>query len=266
MFYLVEFFKSLSELFIRGILFFIFTCVLSFTLSHRSVISKMIEKVSPEKLVNPYFVVVLDGNTDVQKFQELIQVLPGVLKIDEKESEASKQRVMNLIKELGPDYKIGEDQINFKSVRIILSSSLSQESLEFVRDQVVKMSKDQKITATPIKYPEVTKVLNTHPFYYYLKKIGDWGIVGFFSLLWIASYWLCYDIFRSRAYLLEKFQRRKYVAAKSLAMGLGLVFILFTILSILNGVFKLFDLVILFMILSVFWTFSMQDWKWKNTV
>lgn len=266
MFYLIEFFKSLNEYFFRGLIFFILTCSLSFFLSHRVILSKTINKISPEKLVNPYFVVVSNDDINENNFKRAIQELPGVIAIDDKNNEVSKNRISALINELGSEYQVNSDFLKIKSSRVILNPSLSQDSLEFIREQVVKIGGKEKITATEIKYPEVTKVMNAHPFYTYLKKIGDWGIISMFAVLWITSYWLCYDIFRSRAYIVEKYQRRKYVAAKTLAFGLGLIFLIFSILSILNGTFKLLDLILLFMILSVFWTFSMQEWKWKNAI
>lgn len=156
--------------------------------------------------------------------------------------------------------------MNFKSVRIMLSSSLSNESLNFLRDQVIKMSGKDKINASEVKYPEITGVMNAHPFFQFLAKAGDWGVVGALSFLWMISYWLTYDVFRSRAYIIEKFQRKKLVAAKSIASGLGVVVLFFTAIGIWNGTLRFLDLVVLLMVLSVFWTFSMQDWKWKPTL
>jgi uncharacterized membrane protein len=122
------------------------------------------------------------------------------------------------------------------------------------------------VTASDIKYPEITDVMKKHPFYLFLYKAGDWGVVAILSIFWIISYWLCYGVFRSRSYLLEKYQRKKMVAAKTLAMGLGIVLVSFTALGIWNGTLRVLDLAILFMIFSVFWTFSMQEWRWKPTL
>jgi len=266
MFYLKEFFKSLSESWIRGASFLVLSSLLAFSLSHRSMISEAIKKISPEKLVNPYFIAVLDGTVDIEKFRHHFSKLPGVLVVDDKESERSQSKLSQLVDQLGPDYKLSSEMINLKSLRIILNPQLSRESFDFIKDQVKKMIGEKHVTTTEIKYPEVTKVLNAHPFYHFLTTSGDWGVIGILALFWIINFWLCYDIFRSRGYIVEKFQRRKLVAAKSIASGLGLIFFLFSVLAIWNGTFKTFDLVILFMIFSVFWTFSMQEWKWKPTL
>ena len=217
-------------------------------------------------MVNPYFVAVLDGSVDAEKLKNVIAKLPGVTSINDKESERSKSKLAGLVAQLGSDYTLSSDLMDFKSLRIILSPTLSQESLGFVRDQVVKMGGKTHVTATEVKFPEVTSVMKAHPFYEFLGKSGDWGVVGILALLWVVSFWLSYDVFRSRSYIIEKFQRKKLVAAKSIAAGLGLVMILFTVLGVLNGTQKFFDLVILFMVFSVFWTFSMQEWRWKPTL
>jgi hypothetical protein len=266
MFYLTEFVKSLGESLMRGIIFFFLTCLLAFSLTHRSWVEKVVAKISPEKLVNPYFVAVLDGSVNTDKFKQILAKLPGVLTIDEKENERGVSKVNSLIAELGSEYKLSNSILDFRSVRIILNPTLSTDSFEFIRNQAVKLVGKDHVTATEIKYPEVTQVMKSHPFYLFLNKAGDWGIILIFSILWITSYWLCYDIFRSRAYILEKYQRKKFVAAKSLAMGLGSVFLLFTVLAIWNGTLKFVDLALLFMIFSTFWTFSMQEWKWKPTL
>lgn len=266
MFYLKEFFKSIGESPIRGASFFFFSCLLAMGLTHRPWIAKTIEQVTPEKMVSPYFVAVVDGSVDAAKIKNVLTKLPGVVSIDDKESERSRSKLNTLVGQLGSDYSLDADLMNFKSMRIIMSPSLSMESLDFVRNQVVKMGGKDHVTATEIKYPEITSVMKTHPFYGFLAKAGDWGVVGILALFWIISYWLCYDVFRSRSYIIEKFQRKKLVAAKSIATGLGLVLITFSAFGIWNGTLKFFDSVILLMVFSVFWTFSMQDWRWKPTL
>lgn len=266
MFYLKEFFKGIGESPIRGASFFLFSCVLAMSLTHRPWLAKTIEKVTPEKMVNPYFVAVVDGAVDANRIKDVVSKLPGILAVDDKESERSRSKLSALVGSLGTDYSLDANLMNFKSLRIVMSPQLSMESLDFVRSQVVKMGGAEHVTATEIKYPEVTTVMNAHPFYEFLGKAGDWGVIGFIALCWVISFWLCYDVFRTRAYIIEKFQRKKLVAAKSIATGLGIVFALFTAFGIWNGTLKVFDSVILLMIFSVFWTFSMQDWRWKPTL
>ncbi|MGE3610542.1 MAG: hypothetical protein AB7I27_13210 [Bacteriovoracaceae bacterium] len=263
MFYLNEFFKSLGESLIRGFSFFLFSCLLAFSLTHRPWIAKTIERITPEKMVSPYFVAVMDGSVDAGKIKSIMQKLPGIVAIDDKESVESKNKLQALVGELGSEYSVNSELMNFKSLRIIMSPSLSIESLNFVRGQVVKLGGKDHLTATEIKYPEITAVMKSQPFYAFLSKAGDWGVVFILALLWITSYWLCYDVFRSRSYVIEKFQRKKLVAAKSIATGLAFVVGLFVALGIWNETLKFFDLIILLMIFSVFWTFSMQDWRWK---
>lgn len=266
MFYLTEFFKSLGESFFRGFSFFFFSCLLAFTLTHRPWVASTVEKISPEKIVNPYFVAVMDESVDAAKLKNLVGRLPGVLSIQDKNQEESRGKLGQLVSQLGSDYQVSDDLMNFKTVRISLNPTLSQESLSFVRDQVVKFGGSEHLTATDVKYPEVTSVMKSHPFYNFLGKAGDWGVIGIVALCWVISFWLCYDVFRSRSYIIEKFQRKKFVASKTLAVGLATVIVLFTGMGLLNGTLKFFDFVILFMIFSVFWTFSMQDWRWKPTL
>ena len=266
MFYLKEFFKSIGESPIRGMSFLLFSCLLAMGLTHRSMIAKTIEQVTPEKMVNPYFVAVVDGSVDASRIKGMLAKLPGIVAIDDKESDRSRSKLNTLVKQLGTDYSLSSDLMNFKSLRVVMSPSLSVESLDFVRDQVVKLGGKDHVSATEIKYPEVTSVMKSHPFYGFLAKAGDWGVIAIIALCWIISYWLCYDVFRSRSYIIEKFQRKKLVAAKSIATGLGIVLIAFTALGIWNGTLKFFDSVILFAVFSVFWTFSMQEWRWKPTL
>lgn len=226
----------------------------------------MVETISPEKIVNPYFVAVMDESVDAQKLKHIIGRLPGVLTIQDKDSAESRSKIGQLVGQLGADYQVSSDLMNFKSVRISLNPALSGESLNFVREQVVKFGGQDHLTATELKYPEVTNAMKSHPFYSFLGKAGDWGIVGIMAIFWIISYWLCYDVFRSRSYIIEKFQRRKLVASKTIATGLSVVMISFIGLGLLNGTLKFFDTIILLMVFSVFWTFSMQEWRWKPTL
>lgn len=266
MFYLTEFFKSIGESLIRGFSFFFFSCLLAFSLTHRPWIAQLVETISPEKIVNPYFVAVMDASVDAQKLKSSISSLPGVLSVQDKNSEESRNKIGRLVGQLGADYQVSSDLMNFKLVRISLNPALSHESLNFVREQVVKFAGQDHLTATELKYPEVTSAMKSHPFYSFLGKAGDWGVIAFIAILWIVSYWLCYDVFRSRSYIIEKFQRKKLVASKTIATGLALVVFSFIGLGLLNGTLKFFDTIILLMVFSVFWTFSMQEWRWKPTL
>jgi hypothetical protein len=266
MFYLTEFFKSLGESLFRGFSFLFFSCLLAFSLTHRPWIAEVVEKITPEKIVNPYFVAVMDEGVDELKLKKLTSQLPGVLSITNKTSEESRGKINQLVNQLGADYQVSSELMNFKSVRIALNPSLSQESLDFIREQVVKFGGKEHMTATDVKYPEVTTVMKAHPFYRFIGTAGDWGVVGIVALCWIISFWLCYDVFRSRSYLIEKFQRKKLVASKTIAVGLSVIVVAFCALGLLNGTLKFFDTVLLFMVFSVFWTFSMQEWRWKPTL
>ncbi|HXH32345.1 MAG TPA: hypothetical protein VNJ01_16210 [Bacteriovoracaceae bacterium] len=265
MFYLTEFFKTLGESLLRGFFFLLLSCLLAFSLTHRGWIARTLETIQPDKLVNPYFVAVVDGTVDARKIKSVLDGLPGVVNVSDKAKE-SQAKLKALASQLGEEYSLDEDLMNFKSIRVVLSPSLSAQSLEFIREQVVKIGGREHVDATEIKYPEITTVMKAHPFYTFLAKAGDWGVVGIISLLWIICYWLCYDLFRSRSYIIEKFQRRKLVAAKTIATGLGVVVVLFAALGVWNGTLKFLDSVLLLMVFSVFWTFSMQDWKWKPTL
>ena len=266
MFYLKEFFKSIGESPIRGASFLLFSCLLAMGLTHRPWIARTIQMISPEKMVNPYFVAVIDGSVDSAKIKNVLTRLPGILSVDDTGSARSRTKLNQLVGQLGSDYSLDQNLLNFKSLRIAMSPALSIESLDFVRDQVVKMGGKEHVSATDVKYPEVTSVMKSHPFYSFIAKGGDWGVISILTFLWIVSFWLCYDVFRSRSYIIEKFQRKKFVAAKTISTGLGIVFMSFTAFGIWNGTLKFFDSVILFAVFSVFWTFSMQEWKWKPSI
>ncbi len=266
MFYLKEFFKSLGEAYFRGTSFLLFSCLLAFGLTHRSWIAQTIETVTPEKMVSPYFVAVMDGSVNAESIRNVMKKIPGVMAVTVADESDRKEKIDTLVRDLGPEYSVDSNLMNFHSLRFVMNPSLSRESLEFIREQVVKAGGESHMNATTIRYPEVAGVMNAHPFYRYLGKAGDWGVIGILALLWVVSFWLSYDVFRSRSYLIEKFQRRKLVAAKSIATGLMLIVLLFTAMGIWHETLKFFDLVILFMVFSVFWTFSMQEWRWKPTL
>ena len=265
MFYLTEFVKSLGESLLRGFSFLFFSCIFAFALTHRPWVSDLIEKISPEKMANPYFVTVIDSDVNPEKLKKLVSQLPGVVGIFEKTKTENESKINQLVSQLGSDYQVGSDLLNFKSIKFVLSPSLSEESLSFIRDQVIKMGGTNHVNATEIKYPEVTHLMKSHPFYNLLGEYGDWMVIGIFGLFWIISFWLVYDSFRARSYLIEKFQRRSDVASKTIASGLVAIVLFFTAFGVVNGTVKFFDLVILLMVYSIFWSFSLKSWSWKST-
>jgi hypothetical protein len=262
MFYLKEFFKSLGENPIRGFFFFLFTCLLAFSLTHRPWVAKTVEKITPEKMVNPYFAIVIDGTLSPEAVRLAASKLPGVMGITTMND--SDKKISALVSDLGSDYVLPKELMNFQTLRVILSPSLSKESLNFIRKEITKVGSKEHLSATEVKFPEVAGVMNAHPFYAFLRSAGDWGTIGILALFWIVSFWLSYDVFRSRAYIIEKFQRKSMVAGKAYLSGLLLVSVLFSALGFLNGTLKFFDLVLLAMVFSVFGTFSLQNWRWKS--
>ncbi len=264
MFYLKEFYKSLGDSLFRGFSFFLFSCVLAFALTHRPWIQTIVEKVTPEKMVNPYFSVVIDQTVDKDAFTKKVQSLPGVQFVDDRVNQEAQEKLTKLVAELGSDYQMSVPNELMTAVKVVMNQSVSIESMQFIKTQVERSAGKDHITSGEIKFPEISKSMSSHPVYSFLKKSGAWGVIGLLALAWIISFWLCYDTFRTRSYLIERYQRKKYVAAKSLATGLGSVLLLFVGFGILNGTLKVFDVIILLMVYSVFWTFSMQDWKWRN--
>lgn len=264
MFYLKEFFKSLGDSVFRGFSFFFFSCVLAFALTHRPWVQGIVEKVTPEKMVNPYFSVVIDQSVDKDQFLAKVKGLPGVQFVDDKVNQEAQEKLNKLVAELGTDYQMSAPSEMMTALKVVMNQSISMETMQFIKAQVERTGGKNHVTSGEIKFPEITKSMSSHPVYSFLKKSGAWGIVALLGLAWMISFWLCYDTFRTRSYLIERYQRKKYVAAKSIAAGLGSVLMLFIGLGILNGTLKVFDVIILMMVFSVFWTFSMQDWKWRN--
>src|SRR5688500_12932941 len=121
MFYLTEFFKSLGESFFRGMSFFFFSCLLAMALTHRPWIARTLDKITPEKMTNPYFVAVLDGSVNPQKVKTLVGKLPGVLSIDDKDSSQGKNKLEALVSDLGSDYSLSSELMDFNSLRVVLN-------------------------------------------------------------------------------------------------------------------------------------------------
>ncbi|MFY7991829.1 MAG: hypothetical protein ACOVP4_00935 [Bacteriovoracaceae bacterium] len=264
MFYLKEFFKSIGDSVFRGFSFFFFSCLLAFALTHRPWVQNIVEQVTPEKMVSPYFSVVIDQSVDKDAFLAKVKRLPGVQLVDDRVNEAAQEKLNKLVAELGADYQMSAPTEMMTALKIVMTGSISMESMQFIKAQVERSVGKEHLTSGEIKFPEITKSMSGHPVYSFLKSSGAWGVIGLLTLGWIISFWLCYDTFRTRSYLIERYQRKKFVAAKSIASGLGVVLLGFMGLGILNGTLKVFDIIILLMVFSVFWTFSMQDWKWRN--
>jgi len=264
MFYLKEFFKSIGDSVFRGFSFILFSSLLAFSLTHRPWVQTIVEKITPEKMVNPYFSIVIDETVNKDVFFAKVKGLPGVQFIDDQVNQEAQEKLSRLVAELGTDYQMRSPADSMTAAKVIMNQSISPETMQFIKAEVEKTGGNGHITSSEIKFPEITKSMSTHPFFSFLKKSGDWGVILILALAWMISFWLCYETFRTRSYLIERYQRKKFVAAKSMATGLSIFVLLFSGLGILNGTLKVFDVIILLMIFSVFWTFSMQDWKWRN--
>ncbi len=215
-------------------------------------------------MVNPYFSIVIDQTVDKEAFLAKVSSLPGVQFVDDKVNQQAQEKLNKLVAELGTDYQMTAPSELMTAFKVVMNQTISVETMQFIKAQVERTGGKDHITSGAIRFPEIAKSMSGHPVYSFLKHSGSWGIIAILALAWMISFWLCYDVFRTRSYLIERFQRKKYVAAKSIASGLGVVVLLFSGLGIFNGTLKVFDVIILLMVFSVFWTFSMQDWKWRN--
>ena len=264
MFYLKEFFKIFEDSPFKGASFVFLTSLLAISLTHREWINHLVVQITPEKMVHPYFVAFLEGSSNLTQLQNVMKEFPGIISVQKRDSSESKLKIMKLVSKLGKGYGLDEKLMNHHSLKITLNPSLSRESLEFVRSQMIKLGKKNNLNASDIKYPELTKEMQAHPFYQFIEKAGDWGLIFILTFFWAVSYLLCYPYFRSRSYLIEKFQRKKNVSSKILSTGMGLILILFGAFGIWNGTLKILDLGVLIALFVTAWSFMLLDWRWNS--
>jgi hypothetical protein len=262
MFYLKEWGATLVDLRLRGLFFVVTALALATGLAFRPALARLVQELSPEAYARPYFTALFDNSIDVAEVLGQLRARPEVAEVQPVGAREAGGALAGLLDRLGTDYRVKDGQLAAFGLRVILKEG-AKVSGEKLRANLEAGIGTEHITVSDIREPRVGRLFGSHPIFRYLAGFGVAGVLAPLFLAWIAAYTLCFAHFTRRAWLVERFQRRRLVRAKTLAAGLGAVAALALVASIVVQGPDLVGVVLLVSVFSVPWALSMREARWR---
>lgn len=258
MFYLKTFLSVLFKAYIRGFLFLVLSVGLTFSLSHKSQLGPLLEKVNSSSEEGAYFYALISNKENLSEIRSKMGMLPGIGSI----TELSSQQIAMEVRSLLGSSDVTPQMLNFdyQGMKVSFEPGLKTESQALIREFLTRLCTEGNLLMGN------TRELTTNS-----PSLSRWSKFFFnFWSFWIILTCLWFMIFltllaplRTHSYLIEKFQRRKKVAFKSAFVGI-LILIAFSISISCTWWpvdFFLLPLLLLFPFVSFFSVFRKFAWE-----
>jgi hypothetical protein len=263
MFYLKEWATTLWDLKLRGLFFVASGLGLALLLGLRPTVETTLAALAPEAYARPYFTALFDQSVERSEVLEELQNRPEVAEVQVIGKSEANGALGQLLSTLGADYQIPADALSSFGLRVILKGVNMLERGEEIRTALTEGHGATHVTLSGIRRPRVTRLFGSHPVFRYLARFGFAGVAVPLFLLWITAFTLCFTHFTRRAWLVERFQRRTLVRAKTLAWGIAVMSAVAILASLLLQGLDPMGIVLMVMAFSVPWAISMREVQWR---
>ncbi len=217
MFYLKEFLKITKENIVISLIFLL--CSISLiTIAHnrKSIQAKLSLNKKTQSL--PYFKALISGQSKVASVMRRMKQLPGVVNVKQSDTSKISDEVSHLKKSFGEDVISGLATLSYQQIKIELESGIRQKSHSLIREYLTRLVGGSSITIGNIKFPQKLSLKSEDPLVKFLNWV-DVYTIGIVISLWIMSAFLLLKSINVSAFIIEKFQRRKFTNIKILLSG-----------------------------------------------
>ncbi len=264
MFYLKEFFSSLWEIKLRGLFFLVASFLVAIVLSFKPTVQTTLANLSPDAWARPYFTALFDSQVQSSDVLADLKNRPEVEKVEFVVTTESQSVFGKLLAQMGQDYQTKSTDVASFGLRVILKNKQMIPSAQNLIDGLEKSHGMNHMTTSGIKMPKIGGMLDGHPIFNYLSRFGYLGALIPLMFIWFFSLALVYNDVSKRAWLIERFQRRKFVRAK--IIGSGFAFIV-GLSIIATFAFQGPDFLAIILCLSAFavpWATTLREVKWTS--
>ena len=228
MFYLVEFFKVMKSNIVLSILFLLSTTGLVFIGSQYTAVYNNLMAQSRPEASGPYFSALIDKEMKLESIIRRVQNLPGVSKVEVSAQSSLRNEVEKLQETFGSDFVKDLNSIKLKNITVLLESGVQKRSFTLIKEYIERLVGKSEVTIGALKYPDTKHNQIGEGLQFILSYVN---IYGLFILggLWFISFILMVKLIHSKAFIIEKFQRRTLVTYKIIYSGLGAIILVGTV-------------------------------------
>jgi hypothetical protein len=263
MFYLKEWALILWDLRARGLFFVLSGLMLALSLAFRPTVGNFLAELAPEAYARPYFTALFDSSVSKSEVMAELQDHAEIAEVQQLAKAEAQGPLGRLIAQLGSEYSLGQSVTAF-GVRVVLKGADMIPQGQEIRQALESGHGATHVTTSEVKMPRVTGLFGTHPIFRYLAQFGFAGIAVPLFLVWVAAFFLCSPHFTRRAWLVERYQRRQLVRAKTVAAGLGVIAGLAAVWAVMVQGPDLIGFGLLLSAFSIPWATTMREVQWRS--
>ena len=227
MFYLINFLKTVAKNPIRGAGFIVLTFSLLFSLGIQDLIEKGIEKkLNFQSNEGDYFHALIPTKYNDKKIARKLGGLPGVKKVELLGQEVVSTEVEKLLEDFPRD-TLGDLKVDYFGVKVIFITQITKRSQGLIRSYLKRLVGDDELTIGQV-YEKEKNVFSSE----ILKRYGSQTSYALLGLFWLISFLLFNTRLLATSYIIENFQRRRFVALKSMVSAVSVI-IFFAVATLL---------------------------------
>jgi hypothetical protein len=234
MFYLSTFIKNVKRHPVWGASYLLATILLLVSAMNFKTLESVVFKSSNNFNSSPYFHALISGAENHKRISRKISDLPGVQRVEILGKSEIQSQVKNVLSNLQVDMKIEDIDLNYAGLKVILERNLQARSQELIRDYLVRLVGESKLTLGAIKAITKAEKLKNKLF----SQFKEWGItlvsIGFI-VIWALIGIVFSTLVKKSSYIIENFQRRNRVGLKVMLTGGLMLFLGSLSLTLLVG-------------------------------
>lgn len=222
----------------------------------------MLQALAPEAYAKPYFTALFDHTVSRQEVMDLMRLRPEVAEVQPLETREVSGPLGKLLEKIGADYQVSTEGLASFGLRVVLNGASMLAKGQALRSTLEVGHGATHVTISDVRLPKVTGLFSTHPFFRYLARFGFAGLLIPLFTLWVIAFALCSGHFTRRAWLVERYQRRRWVKAKTMASGLALIVGSTVVLGIIIQGPDVIGMALLLSVFSIPWATTLRETRW----
>ena len=211
MFYIKSFFKLFIQRPLLGAGWtFSLIGLLSFLVFAKPIEDKILALGKSQKR-NPHFFAMIPASENLSYLQRKVGALPGVLKVKKLPQKKIMGQVKKIMGEISLDIDPETLSMNYSGLEIVLTPGLQVRSQDLIRNYLKKISENQDLSLGPVIGSKKTKNAVAEIVNNYFMVIVTLSLF----VIYLFSNFLLIKPLKEQSFLIETFQRKKFVFSKT---------------------------------------------------
>lgn len=236
-FYLKEFFKTCLKNPVSGLGFVFCTFALCVLTLNRSYIQDELSQRFVLQESGGHFHALVSADQNHSRLARQLRSLPGINRVEE----LSQDVISEQLEAIFGGFDLGETQellaqmrLSFSGLKVIFDHDMESRSVDLVRDYMRRLVGSSNLTLGPFVQNQNEDGNSLQQFQVFAKW-GSWITIGLTTFVWVIFAFFFASHLRKVGYLIEQFQRKKYVALKSYLCGAVALIAIFAVSLTLMG-------------------------------